>query len=260
MRSALFPGYFPLADEGAGARGEANTGSGSDSAMDRARSILRRQIELSLAFTEVDDEIAVRRTERVLVCFAEAIREIQRLLATDVIAARDGDPSTRSVHETILCFPGVLATLHHRIAHQLARLEVPLLPRMIAELAHSATGIDLHPKARIGEAFFIDHGTGVVIGETCRIGDRVRVYQGVTLGARRFELDDHGRPIKGHPRHPIVENDVTLYAGATVLGRVTIGHDSIIGGNVWLTKGVPPFSRVNQAQLRHDRFDQGAGI
>jgi serine O-acetyltransferase len=144
----------------------------------------------------------------------------------------------------------VRAITNYRLAHELFLLGVPLIPRIITEQAHSVTGIDIHPGATIGEHFFIDHGTGVVIGETCRIGDRVRVYQGVTLGAKSFPLDDEGRPMKGIARHPIVEDEVIIYSGATVLGRVTIGRGSIIGGNVWLTHSVPPGSRIAQANER----------
>jgi serine O-acetyltransferase len=137
---------------------------------------------------------------------------------------------------------------------------VPLIPRIIAELAHSETGIDIHPGAQIAPSFFIDHGTGVVIGETARIGERVRLYQGVTLGARSFASDERGRLIKGMPRHPIVEDDVVIYAGATVLGRITIGRGAMIGGNVWLTRSVPPGSRVHQVQARQETFENGSGI
>src|SRR5262249_21919800 len=171
-----------------------------------------------------------------------------------------GDPAARSPDEAVLCYPGLTAITHHRIAHELYALDVPLVPRMVAELAHGATGIDIHPGAEIGASFFIDHGTGIVIGETCIIGERVRLYQGVPLGAKSFPTDDDGRPIKGNPRHPIVEDDVIIYAGATILGRVTIGRGSSIGGNVWLTHSVAPGSRVSQAQPREELFDGGAGI
>jgi serine O-acetyltransferase len=152
------------------------------------------------------------------------------------------------------------AIIHHRIAHELYVLGVPLVPRILSELAHAATGIDIHPGADIGASFFIDHGTGVVIGETCVIGERVRLYQGVTLGAKSFPTDESGHPKKGIPRHPIVEDDVIIYAGATILGRITIGRGSSIGGNVWLTQSVAPGSRVSQAQVREELFDAGAGI
>lgn len=152
------------------------------------------------------------------------------------------------------------AIIQHRIAHELHALAVPLIPRMISELAHSATGIDIHPGAHIGPSFFIDHGTGVVIGETAAIGQRVRIYQGVTLGARGFPSDEGGHLVKGLPRHPIVEDDVVIYAGATILGRITIGKGATIGGNVWLTRSVPPGGVVTQARARQDSFENGSGI
>ncbi|MCW1383567.1 serine acetyltransferase [Novosphingobium sp. KCTC 2891] len=188
------------------------------------------------AVTAIADELARR------------LPEIRRLLDTDLEAAYDGDPAARSVDEVLLCYPCVTAVIHHRIAHELYVLGAPLVARIIAEIAHSRTGIDIHPGARIGESFFIDHGTGVVIGQTAIIGDRVRIYQAVTLGARSFSTDEQGRLIKDEPRHPIIEDDVTIYAGATVLGRITIGKGSVIGGNVWLTRSVPPGSRVRQTQ------------
>lgn len=181
--------------------------------------------------------------------FALALPALRRVLDTDVMAAFKGDPAARSVDEVLLCYPGIIAIIHHRIAHYLYSKGLPLLARIIAELAHSSTGIDIHPGATIGQSFFIDHGTGVVIGETAVIGDRVRIYQAVTLGAKRFEEDDAGQLLKGQPRHPIVENDVVIYAGATILGRITIGECSTIGGNVWLTRSVPPGSNVTQANL-----------
>ena len=165
-----------------------------------------------------------------------------------------------SPDETIFCYPGVLAITNYRLAHELLVLGVPLIPRMITEHAHSITGIDIHPGASIGESFFIDHGTGVVIGETCIIGNRVRIYQGVTLGAKSFPLDEEGKPVKGIERHPVVEDDVVIYSGATILGRVVIGRGSVIGGNVWLTRSVPPYSRITQVQARQEIFEGGAGI
>lgn len=158
------------------------------------------------------------------------------------------------------CYPGITGMTHHRIAHELYLLGVPLLARIIAEIAHSLTGIDIHPGAEIDANFFIDHGTGVVIGETARIGKRVRVYQAVTLGAKRFPIGENGALVKGVQRHPIVEDDVVIYAGATILGRVTIGRGSTIGGNVWLTRDVPPGSNVTQALARGEAFDEGGGI
>jgi serine O-acetyltransferase len=182
--------------------------------------------------------------------FAQALPDIRRLLDGDVLAAYQGDPAARSVDEVLLCYPGILAMIHHRLAHQLYRLDLPLLARIVAELAHSVTGIDIHPGAQIDAGFFIDHGTGVVIGETAVIGKRVRVYQAVTLGAKRFPTDAEGHPQKGLPRHPVVEDDVVIYAGATILGRVTLGKGATIGGNVWITDDVPPGANISQASLR----------
>lgn len=184
--------------------------------------------------------------------FAQRLPAIRSLLDSDVLAAFDGDPAAGSVDEVLLCYPGVLAMIHHRLAHELYGLGLPLLARIISELAHAATGIDIHPGARIGAAFFIDHGTGVVIGETAVIGERVRVYQAVTLGAKRFPRDAAGKLEKGLARHPVVEDDVVIYAGATILGRVTLGRGAVIGGNVWLTESVPPGAHVTQAISRHD--------
>lgn len=178
----------------------------------------------------------------------------------DAQAAFCGDPAAKGVGETIFCYPSITALAHHRIAHELYRLEVPLIPRIISEMAHSDTGIDIHPGARIGEYFFIDHGTGTVIGETSVIGNNVRIYQGVTLGARSFPLDDEGNPVKGIPRHPIVEDDVIIYSGATILGRVTIGKGAEIGGNVWLTRDVPPGARVVQGRPEETLYSEGLGI
>jgi serine O-acetyltransferase len=180
--------------------------------------------------------------------FLARLPEVRRVLSTDVTAAYEGDPAATSPAETILCYPGVYALACQRLAHELYLLRVPLLPRLITEHAHSETGVDIHPGAQIGERFFIDHGTGVVIGETTVIGNGVRLYQGVTLGALNFPLDAEGHPVKGIPRHPIVEDDVVIYGGATVLGRITIGRGSVIGGNVWLTESVPPGSRVSQGR------------
>ena len=222
--------------------------------LERALNALVIQAKLELDyFAKQRGENGVNRTEeaqRLVQAFALALPELRRLLDTDVIAAYQGDPAARSVDEVLLCYPGIYAMIHHRIAHHFYSSGLPLLARMVSERAHSATGIDIHPGAQIGEGFFIDHGTGVVIGETCIIGDRVRIYQAVTLGAKRFPADAEGNLKKGHPRHPIVEDDVVIYAGATILGRITIGQGSTIGGNVWLTHGVPANSNVSQASLQ----------
>lgn len=194
-------------------------------------------------------EIDVQATEAVRQ-FANALPALRRLLDSDVLAAYQGDPAARSVDEVLLCYPGVLAMIHHRLAHALYGLGLPLLARIVAELAHAQTGIDIHPGADIGASFFIDHGTGVVIGETAVIGQHVRLYQAVTLGAKRFPTDSDGQLKKGLARHPIVEDDVVIYAGATILGRVTLGRGATIGGNVWITDDVAPGASVTQASLQ----------
>ena len=179
----------------------------------------------------------------------------------DARAAWRNDPSCRHPIEALYAYPGVFAITRHRIAHIFYELDVPLLPRLIAEDAHRRTGIDINAGATIGSEFFIDHGSGVVIGETAIVGDRVTLYQGVTLGAKSFQVDKAtGRLVKGLPRHPIIEDDVTIYASATVLGRITVGRGSIIGGNVWLTHSVPPNSRISQAAPQQGGFTDGAGI
>ncbi|MCC2681821.1 MAG: serine O-acetyltransferase [Nitrosospira multiformis] len=192
--------------------------------------------------------------------FAQRLPRIRSLLESDIQAAYEGDPAARSVDEVLVCYPGITAITYYRLAHELHRLGAPLIARMISEIAHSSTGIEIHPGAQIGGFFFIDHGTGVVIGETAVIGEHVRLYQAVTLGAKRFPVDEHGALVKGNLRHPIVEDDVVIYAGATILGRITIGRGSTIGGNVWLTRSVPPGSVISQAQTRNEVFDGGAGI
>ena len=160
----------------------------------------------------------------------------------------------------MLCYPGIRVMLHYRTAHELLELEVPVAPRLLTEMAHSVTGIDIHPGAQIGEYFAIDHGTGVVIGATTVIGHHVMLYQGVTLGARNIRYDHDGRPVD-EPRHPILEDNVTVYANTTILGRVVIGHDTVVGGNVWLTHSVPPRSRILQTRaIEQPLFADGAGI
>ena len=223
---------------------------------------LGEQVRRELRFTNVQLDAAAIETagSRIVTSFASELPRIYALLASDIRAAYDGDPSAKSVEEVLLSFPGIRAVIHHRIAHELYRLGAPIIARIIAELAHSATGIDIHPGAQIAGNFFIDHGTGVVVGETAIIGERVRLYQAVTLGAKRLPADGQGALIKGEPRHPVVEDDVVIYAGATVLGRVTVGRGSVIGGNVWLTRSVAPGSRIVQAQADKEVFENGAGI
>ena len=251
VRAVLFPGYFGATRSLTEEALRFHVGA----SLDRLATRLSEQVRRGFCFTcrerqPGDCAECDRQALAVTDQFISDLPAIRRLLATDVQAAYVGDPAATSPAETILCYPGVFAIACQRVAHRLARLGVPLLPRMITEHAHARTGIDIHPGAQIGESFFIDHGTGVVIGETCEIGRRVRLYQGVTLGARSFPLDAEGKPVKGLPRHPIVEDDVVIYSGATVLGRVTIGAGSVIGGNVWLTRSVPPGSRVGQRPAR----------
>lgn len=208
---------------------------------------VKRELLFRSDTTALDDD-ALHRAHDIVHAFAHGLPDMRRQLETDLQAAYEGDPAAGSVDEVLVCYPGILAIIHHRIAHALHRLGAPLIARLISELAHTATGIDIHPGARIGSSFFIDHGTGVVIGETAVIGQRVRLYQAVTLGAKRFPVDENGQLIKGGARHPVVEDDVVIYAGATILGRVTIGRGAVIGGNVWLTRSVPPGSQVTQAR------------
>ena len=259
LRAALFPTHFGPPDVPPDA-----TPSFIAQRLASALPALQEQVRRGLLFDDAreyrDSAERASRAAELTDAFAQQLPAVQRLLGSDVRAAYDGDPAARSLDEAILCYPGITALTHHRLAHELYALGVPLIPRLIAELAHASTGIDIHPGAKIGGSCFIDHGTGVVIGETSVIGERVCLYQGVTLGARSFPTDASGRAIKGRPRHPIVQDDVIIYAGATILGRVTIGRGSSIGGNVWLTRGVPPGSRITQAQIRDDLFDGGSGI
>ncbi|HVL00347.1 MAG TPA: serine O-acetyltransferase EpsC [Dongiaceae bacterium] len=218
--------------------------------LDKALTLLLDQARLELRFATNGSEAGLdieQKAMDIVKRFAAGLPGIRSVLDSDVEAAYRGDPAARSMDEVLLCYPGIRAMIHHRLAHSLFQLGLPLLARIIAEIAHSDTGIDIHPGAQIGGSFFIDHGTGVVIGETSVIGERVRIYQAVTLGAKRFELDDQGDLKKGGARHPIVEDDVVIYAGATILGRITIGRGSSIGGNVWLTYSVPPGSQITQA-------------
>lgn len=248
LRSVLFPAYF------------------SDSEMslesmpyiigahiEKVDRLLTEQIKRGIGFSgdkeywraTLECEERARNLSRK---FIAAIPRIRRLLASDVVAAYEGDPAAKSTGEAIFCYPSIKAVTNYRIAHELHALGVEMIPRIIAEMAHSQTGIDIHPGARIGERFFIDHGTGTVIGETCEIGRSVRLYQGVTLGAVSFPKDGEGKLVKGIPRHPIVEDNVIIYSGATILGRVRIGKNAVIGGNLWLTSDVPAGMRVVQGR------------
>lgn len=213
---------------------------------------LSEQIRRGLQFAPNAEDESRLGADAILItrAFAQELPEIRNLLVTDLAAAFSGDPAATSVSEILLCYRGVNAIIHHRLAHALYKLGTPVVPRLIADIAHEATGVDIHPGAQIGGSFFIDHGTGVVIGETAIVGEHVRLYQAVTLGAKRFPTDVTGALIKGEPRHPIIEDHVVIYAGATVLGRITVGRNSSIGGNVWLTQSVPQGSNITQAQTR----------
>ena len=191
--------------------------------------------------------------------FIDRLPEVKRRLYTDVEAMFDNDPAANNYGEVIFCYPVVNAMTHYRIAHELHMLNIPVLPRIITELAHSKTGIDIHPGATIGDYFSIDHGTGVVIGETSIIGNHVTLYQGVTLGAKSFKYDSQGNMVN-FPRHPILEDYVTVYSNSSILGRITIGHNSVVGGNIWLTHSIPPFSKILQSKAIDASFTDGLGI
>ncbi|MCF8302198.1 MAG: serine acetyltransferase [Bacteroidales bacterium] len=260
LREVIFPGYF-----GNASLHPENLKYHIGVNVDRIYRLLADQVLKGICFTckaensyrceDCEDE-ALDKAAMLI----ERLPEIRRLLATDVKAAYLGDPAAKSQGEIIFSYPSIRAMTNHRVAHELYKINVPLIPRIISEMAHSETGIDIHPAAEIGEHFAIDHGTGVVIGETSKIGNNVKVYQGVTLGARSFPLDENGNPIKGIPRHPVVEDDVVIYANATILGRITVGKGSMIGGNIWVTKNVPPKSKIIQQRPLDQRYVDGAGI
>ncbi len=260
MREIIFPGYY-----GNSAVKEDNLEYYLGVNIDKVYKILEKQINRCLCFScsydkEVNCNTCVSKSEVLAQDFISKIPELRKLLNSDVQAAYEGDPASKSIDEVIFCFPAIKALINYRIAHCLLKLDVPLLPRIISEMAHSETGIDIHPGAEIGSFFTIDHGTGTVIGETCIIGNNVKLYQGVTLGAKSFPLDENGNPIKGIPRHPIVEDNVVIYAHATILGRITIGANSSIGGNLWITNSLPPNSKVVQQKPKETLFVDGGGI
>lgn len=247
-RAVLFPGYY--------GKSSIDTSTVSYSIgvdVERLYNLLIEQIEAGLCFTSDRAETACadgdlhNHAKDCAQQIIERLPEVRSILATDVEAAYLGDPAAQNYGEVISCYPAIKALTVYRIAHELHLLGVPLIPRIMAELAHSETGIDIHPAATIGKYFTIDHGTGVVIGATCIIGDNVKLYQGVTLGAKSFQLDDEGNPVKNVPRHPILEDNVIVYSNATILGRITIGRGSIIGGNIWVTHDVPPGRVLKQA-------------
>lgn len=244
-RSILFPGYF-----GDAAVNKHTMKYHIGVNLDRLHFLLTQQIKAGICFS---CEIAAQNPReaednavRIATDFVKQLPEIREKLHTDVVAAYNGDPAAKSFGEVIFCYPSIRAITNYRIANALLHLDVPLIPRIISEMAHSETGIDIHPGATIGTYFTIDHGTGVVIGETAIIGNNVKMYQGVTLGAKSFPLDADGNPIKGVPRHPRIGNNVILYSNSTILGTILIGDDSVIGGNLWIDKDVAPGSKLTQ--------------
>ena len=260
LRSVMFPGYWGTAELSADSM-SFHIGS----TLDRIQRLLQEQVRRGLCFICAQDgsgtcDDCSGQAELHTTTFLKRLPAVKRMLTIDAAATFDGDPAANSADEAVFCYPGLLAITNYRLAHELWKLKVPLIPRMMTEHAHSITGIDIHPGATIGESFFIDHGTGVVIGETTIIGDRVKLYQGVTLGAKRIPTDESGKPVKGVPRHPIVEDDVVIYGGATILGRIRIGRRAVVGGNVWLTHDVAPGGRVTQAQARYEDYEGGGGI
>ncbi len=246
-RAVLFPGYF-----GRSSINSRTINYHIGVNVERLFELLTEQIQAGLCFgvenngMVTDNKPCKDTAERLAAEFIKRLPDIRCILATDVEAAYYGDPAATCFGEIICCYPVIRAITNYRIAHELHKLNVPLIPRMITEMAHSETGIDIHPGAKIGNHFTIDHGTGVVIGATCIIGNNVKLYQGVTLGAKSFPMDDNGNPIKGIPRHPILEDNVIVYSNATILGRITIGNGATIGGNIWVTESVPEGARIVQ--------------
>ena len=244
-RGLIFPGFFGDSDVNRN-----NVTHYVGIRCEQLREVLVEQITAGLCFSVKEGKIdlagiAVSAQEKADQFIAN-LPKLRELLFTDVRATYLGDPAAISTDEVIYCYPAIRAISNYRIAHELVKLEVPIIPRMISEQAHSETGIDIHPGATIGHHFTIDHGTGVVIGETCIIGNNVKLYQGVTLGAKSFPLDENGNPIKGIARHPILEDDVIVYSNATILGRITIGCGATVGGNIWVTEDVPAGERIVQ--------------
>ena len=230
--------------------------------MDELYALLKRQIARGMQFCEDCDcteDAVLRAAEDLALKFIDELPEVKRLLYTDVEAMFQSDPAATNYGEVIYCYPVMNTMTHYRIAHVLHKMQVPVIPRIITEQAHSKTGIDIPQGAEIGEYFAIDHGTGVVIGETAIIGNHVTLYQGVTLGAKSFRYDENGNMLN-IPRHPIIEDHVTVYSNASILGRITIGHDSVIGGNIWVTNNVPPYSRIQQSRAIDASFQGGLGI
>lgn len=265
-RSILFPGFYGMTSVNIQT---IRYRIGVDT--ERLYKLLCRQVMAGLCFNEdchCDNAADTRRclqeeAEKIAENIVLKLPKLRKILSTDVQAAFDGDPAAANLGEVIDCYPAIKALTNYRLAHELVLENVPLIPRMITEMAHSETGIDIHPAATIGTHFTIDHGTGVVIGATCVIGNHVKLYQGVTLGAKSFPLDKEGKPIKGIPRHPILEDDVIVYANATILGRITIGKGAVVGANVWVTRDMKPRSKKykkNKTDILDINYDYGGGI
>ena len=244
VRSIVFPGYFENS-----LTNEESMIYNVEICVQKLQHLLSTQIYDALFFESKDINPVETKEEanRLTFCFLERLPKIKKILSTDIKAIFNSDPAAKSFGEIIFCYPAIKAILNYRIAHELYLLKIPVLPRIISELAHSETGIDIHPGAEIGKYFSIDHGTGIVIGQTTIIGEHVTLYQGVTLGARNFEFDKEGHPIDV-PRHPILEDYVTVYSNSSILGRITIGKGTVIGGNVWLTTDVAPNSKIIQSK------------
>lgn len=259
LRRVFFPGYYAHSDVR-----PAHMKYYIGANVDKVSRLLSEQIKRGFCFACADNETicsnCVEMSKQLTDKFILTLPKIRQLLASDAEAAFEGDPAAKNIGETIFCYPSMKALTNHRVAHELYKLGVPLIPRIISENAHSKTGIDIHPGASIGERCFIDHGTGVVIGETCIIGTGVRIYQGVTLGAKSFPKDNNGNPIKGIARHPIIEDNVIIYSGATILGRITIGKNAVIGGNVWLMENIPANAIILKDQVTKSEFQYGEGI
>lgn len=221
-RSILFPDFY-----------------GDDTRSVETKKMLLKDLLATRVLTDEQAELFIKRLDN-----------INHSLQTDVEAAYNGDPAAKGYDEIICCYPVIKALINYRVAHELLTMGVELIPRILTEMAHSETGIDIHPGAQIGDYFTIDHGTGVVIGETCIIGNNVKLYQGVTLGAKSFPRDENGNPIKGIPRHPILEDNVIVYSNATILGRITIARGTVIGGNLWVTESTQPGEQLVQAKKR----------
>jgi serine O-acetyltransferase len=251
LRAVLFPTHYAnsdLTDESI----DYFVGETLQTSLNLLAEQVRRGLLFDTQYATVGEAELAQRAGEITRIFAEQLPALRALIVSDLHAAYQGDPAAASISEILLCYPGTAAIMLYRFAHALHESGVRLIARLISEIAHMRTGVDIHPGAKIGASFFIDHGTGVVIGETTIVGERVRLYQAVTLGAKRFPADPDGKLTKGVPRHPIVEDDVVIYAGATILGRITIGRGATIGGNVWLTHSVPPDSNLTQAQMRTD--------